>query len=702
MIRNENKFNVKRGGNIEEVAFTIEADAAAFEALSADLYTNRVQAPIRELAANAADAHVAAGTQDTPFVIHIPTKSEPFFSIRDYGTGLSREEIEKLYTRYFKSTKTTSNEYIGCKGLGSKTPFAYVDNFMVTSYHNGKKMVFNCFKNENRCPATAFLGEDDTTEHNGLEVSFAVESGDVWQFHSELKNVLKFFSSKPTLTGVSSFPIEEINYLLKNENFGITSKSDSSCVIMGNVSYPFDESAFSNTAEALNEAEKKILNWGIHLFAPIGTVEVAINREKLTYTKETRCTVKRLLTEAMGAVLVAAQKQLAEAKNIWDARVLISTIMGSVLGSLLPEDVEFVWNGKVVKQRVTTTDINENMIFIMEHLTTESSPSRNRRRKWWVPSPSKGNKSFFSHEPIENFDAKSVKLIFISDLDHGSYAAAKRHMNHNGIKNAVMIHKELSQEEIDKIGFGHLLVKTSSIPKVERKARVVSEKSEAGFLVELLEGNLVSVFDIDLKQGGIYLEIKHGKLKFKNSSYYSSTHVFPSMVGDIVESMEVFDFSERIFCVRPSGVERLKAKGKWIDLKEKIDELIEQNKELFKIISISDAIRHSIPARFLTNVTSIVQSLDLNHPVTLFFNEIVEHNTKAKNNFDKIEAFKILAKNSDTFFFPDSDQTICNSFQSLNKSFPLLGEMGWNWKDGNNSAVVEYLNFIYKKNSGDA
>ena len=81
------------------------------------------------------------GQQDTPFEVHLPTILEPYFSVRDYGTGLTDQEIESIYTTYFESTKTNSNEYIGALGLGSKSPFSYTDNFTVTSVKNGSKSI---------------------------------------------------------------------------------------------------------------------------------------------------------------------------------------------------------------------------------------------------------------------------------------------------------------------------------------------------------------------------------------------------------------------------------------------------------------------------------------------------------------------------------------------------------------------------------
>jgi len=103
--------------NVGEVGnFKIKASAKAFSILSSGLYANKIRAIIRELSCNAVDSHVAAGRTDTPFDVHLPNDLEPWFSIRDYGTGLSHEQVSSIYTTYFESTKTESNDYIGALG----------------------------------------------------------------------------------------------------------------------------------------------------------------------------------------------------------------------------------------------------------------------------------------------------------------------------------------------------------------------------------------------------------------------------------------------------------------------------------------------------------------------------------------------------------------------------------------------------------
>jgi hypothetical protein len=86
MILNSTPDNQAILSNVAETGeFRIRNSSKAFGILSSGLYSNKIKAIIRELSCNAVDSHVAADKKDVPFTIHLPTKLEPWFSIRDYG-----------------------------------------------------------------------------------------------------------------------------------------------------------------------------------------------------------------------------------------------------------------------------------------------------------------------------------------------------------------------------------------------------------------------------------------------------------------------------------------------------------------------------------------------------------------------------------------------------------------------------------------
>jgi hypothetical protein len=208
MIISESKKDVAVCGNFKTSGFKIQASSKAFDILSSNIYTHKVRAVVREISCNAVDSHKAAGTT-TPIKVHLPTTLEPHFAVRDYGTGLSDEDVREIFTTYFCSTKTSSNDFVGALGLGSKSPFCLVDSFTVTSFYNGAKSLYSCYRDENGEPQVALLTTEDTDEFNGVEVSLSVENHLIQEFANEAEYVYQYFDQMPNINKQSI--IDNIN-----------------------------------------------------------------------------------------------------------------------------------------------------------------------------------------------------------------------------------------------------------------------------------------------------------------------------------------------------------------------------------------------------------------------------------------------------------------------------------------------------------
>jgi len=233
-LENENNY-IEKSENFKETEFTIQNSPHAFKILSSGIYSNEIKSIIRELSCNAWDSHIEAGNTDTPFEVTLPTALNKTFSIRDYGTGLSKDDIETLYTSYFKSTKSKSNDYTGAFGLGSKSPFSYTNSFTVTSFYNGKKYIYSAFISESGFPSISLLSETDTTDKNGLKVEFSVKNKDVWDFEYEALKTLKYFPVAPECNTIKfeSFEYPDSKYIVR---YG----ENELLAVQGNVEYPIE------------------------------------------------------------------------------------------------------------------------------------------------------------------------------------------------------------------------------------------------------------------------------------------------------------------------------------------------------------------------------------------------------------------------------------------------------------------------------
>jgi hypothetical protein len=151
--RGEEKATTSGGSSLGR--YRIAQSKAAFETMSSRLYSDKIRAVLRELSCNAWDAHVAADKADVPFEIHLPTDFQPYFEVKDYGTGMSHRDIVDLFCTYFGTNKSDSDKFIGALGLGSKSPFCLtIKNEKTGSEEPQGFTVIDRFKGDSGiCPA---------------------------------------------------------------------------------------------------------------------------------------------------------------------------------------------------------------------------------------------------------------------------------------------------------------------------------------------------------------------------------------------------------------------------------------------------------------------------------------------------------------------------------------------------------------------
>lgn len=257
--------------SVNSNAFSIEMNASMFTMLTKNVYNNVILAPIREWSTNAVDACIAAN-KPIKFDVHMPTMSNPTFSVRDYGTGLPVEDIEGLFSVLGASTKRDSNAYNGTFGIGRMSGLAYASSFTVESFHNGNHHSY-LISIKDGIPSSVDLGTQPTKEEDGLRLSLTVESRDVATFNKEATFLYRYFKDKPNINiDIPAKPETSIEgdgwYLQKDTNWG------ESFVVMGNVPYKI------NTRN-LDMPD------GIVFEAPIGAVSITPGRESLTYDDKT-------------------------------------------------------------------------------------------------------------------------------------------------------------------------------------------------------------------------------------------------------------------------------------------------------------------------------------------------------------------------------------------------------------------------------
>jgi hypothetical protein len=122
-----------------------------------------------------------------------------------------------------------------------------VDSFTVTSFFNEVKNLYSCYRDEHGEPQVALLTTEDTDEHNGVEVSMAIEDRHIDEFAQEAEHVYFYFNTVPNInkTHVMQSIIERKNNI-KVETDDIVVERWSGwnglSAVMGGVSYEIPSS----------------------------------------------------------------------------------------------------------------------------------------------------------------------------------------------------------------------------------------------------------------------------------------------------------------------------------------------------------------------------------------------------------------------------------------------------------------------------
>lgn len=183
-------------GEFEEVQSAVRQEDLGFalEAVSKNLYQNPIGSFIRELVSNGVDANIETDAQ-TLVKVHIYKEDDTwYFSVRDYGKGMSKEHFNNVYMNWFNSDKRDSNKKIGGWGLGSKTPLAYRDDsYELFTCHENIKRHYIIAKTDPLPTSTLVLEEE--TDESGTCVFFEISEKDLLTIHRECKQQLAYFNN---------------------------------------------------------------------------------------------------------------------------------------------------------------------------------------------------------------------------------------------------------------------------------------------------------------------------------------------------------------------------------------------------------------------------------------------------------------------------------------------------------------------------
>lgn len=346
-------------------SFSIKASAKAFKILSDGLYSDKIRAVIRELSCNALDSHTAAGCPDKPITVHLPNKLEPWFSVADEGLGLSKESVLKLYTTYFESTKTDSNDQIGALGLGSKSPFSYTDSFTIVSRFNGVESLYSAYIGPAGEPSIQHIIDTETSEPNGVEIKFGVKNDDIKVFRDKAAFVFRAFKIHPTIVGNSEYtPLSRGDILVEGDGWTIhknTSSYRQPFAVQGNIEYPIDTSNITN----MSNNEYFVLKQHIFIDFPIGDLDIAASREQLGYDEVTVENIRAKAEEIYQSIVDSCNKLIEDCPNFWSACIKAKEVLSNIYNG--SNYITMTWQGKEINTSFSFEKFNNIIRFSPTH-----------------------------------------------------------------------------------------------------------------------------------------------------------------------------------------------------------------------------------------------------------------------------------------------------------------------------------------------
>lgn len=708
-------------------SFRIKASARAFKILSG-FYSDPLLAIPRELGANAWDSHVKAGKTDTMFDVHAPNHLEPWFSIRDFGTGLSRESIEQIYTTYFESTKTTDNDSDGCMGLGSKTPFNYTENFSVTSYFGGEKHVYNCFIDGNGVPSILHFDTENSTEPNGVEVKFAVKAGDINMFVDKIRSAYAPFRFKPVIKGaVINYP--EITHLFKGNSWAVRKNGNESrygdeggsFAYMGNYSYPINvNSLFSGDRYAHKNYDKvmAILNYGhAELYFNIGDLEVAPNKEQLQYDADQK-TQKAIIAAALKAhaeLTDQIQKSIEKPSTLWEAMLIyrkynsydspfykLTKIIGDIPVSFNGKNIQTSeidirtmhddtgLSAKVPAGTEFSAKYGHFKIEIYQY-RTHTGQLRNTRENRYHAGDKEGAIFFVTNS--DSLKRSRLRYHLLTKYPNGNYPTI--HVIHDHTGNVVWEAHKKHLGLSDSIVFD---IETLPKPPAKPRSPSTAKTNEIHtFPLGQVTSRHWTTAELEADSKGTYYYIDY--------FYSDPTYKDKPIGGDVVHAAVQYGISNKLFGSAPAlyGINRknkfMLKTGKWINFMSLVEKAIEKDStdlahELYIIevyepkVSANQNLRHKI------NRSHFIEFLDRKTTRDLFekFTEAFNSGRTEKTNLYSVlgRHFAIKAKKNPTF-----DDTLVNLGNTINDKYMNIFDMIDTYST-DSKKLARIINFIDK------
>lgn len=561
---------VKVEGNVEVQKFGFVFNAHMVKLLSDSLYNDKILAIVRELSTNALDSHRENGNADKPFDVHLPSWNELYFSIRDYGTGMSEERVDNIYRNYGGSDRNDSNDYTGGMGLGSKTPFCYnTKSFTIDVWYDNVHTCYSAYVGEDGIPCIAKMSEEPSNDPSGVKISIPVKRYDESNFQLAAEKIYKYFDVKPNITG-HECNIKTLSYVVcgNNNEWRLRDNDGGGCrVVMGNVAYPvsFDDAN-------MTQAQKNVLNSPFDIYAEIGSLSVGIGRESLSYDNRTKTHIRNHINSIVNEFNAKIQSEIDKCVNLWEARKKCVELVDATKIKVA-DPLKLTYKGKKLFTIQNVVDF--------EQLIDDDKVQITSIYRF-------AGYSKFEKKKVNALNVKSDYVFYENDLTTGSFVRAYAIYNRTNKKVVLFKFKDAAAkaEVIAHLGCDDTYftkISTEPSPTVRTYG---GRRGNIGRVVSFQYQNYghssksyywTSESDVDFdKDGGVYVEFN--RFRFKNNK---GNFPDPKVLNDLIRlSQNIGITIPTVYGIKTADIHRIKKNHKWINFYDWIES--EVNKVLPK------------------------------------------------------------------------------------------------------------------------
>lgn len=725
----EKRPDIQTYGTGVEESFSVGNLGRILKILRNSMYAHPIKAICREITSNARDAHREIGTPDKPIEIHLPNEWDTHYKIKDFGTGISPERMSNIFLKYGNSTKNGDDVQTGGFGLGAKTPFAYSDQFQITTIvEEGNKRVqrtYIAYIDESEEGKMRLVTEVETDEETGTEISIYVSEADRHKFADATTEVCKFWDVKPVFSGRVSveWDKEERKEFLSGDGWKMFRSEDSfntfqrkSLAIVDGIMYPINPNNI-DTNDRLYVSQ--LLNSGLYLYFKTGDVRLSANREELQYDDKT-CPIildrlEKISKEVSNLIVENVEKAStypeAFAKHVEYKKLLSFAIKEG----WCPE-----WKGNKVP-----FDLNLRFLTKCEqknakrdwYYTIERFAMLKSRRSWNETLRKESiddirikqngevnillndlSDSIVSRKRVQHFiETNNIKSLYVITASHGNVNEALEKM------------KEDNHYNIDLNLFNPIRMSTIVLPKNNSKKKGGNGSGRSAYSAFLFDTSYSAYrncdkgwrpTEIDTKKGSGFYVVISGRSTTVSYDKEAKKVVSNDYIKQAIDYFNKKDLNFKVHGIRQKDINRL---GKnWVNLEEHIKKEVETilNKEKVTkkyVFSLFEEKKHMPTlSRYDEDVCDVIYKVSkkyglLDGVAKSYYTRISEIEKDSRN---LKEAYKLLSIIEN--YKSENKTNIEKIIEKCKETYPLLNFFGY--KNPEISDIAEYIMLIDKKN----